>query len=161
MTSPRGQTAQSGQEYTTYQQGSSYETAPREGRHAGERSGAGAIAGSILAGSLMIIGGVVAFLNGLGMIIKGGFYTFNAGYVYHWSTKGWGWTHLVLGALVFAAGVCVMLGMVWARVVGVFLAVLAAIAAFLTIPYYPVWSIVLIGLDVFIIWALVSRRRPA
>jgi hypothetical protein len=110
---------------------------------------------------LMIVGGAIAFLNGLGMIIKGGFYTYNAGYAYHWSTKGWGWTHLILGALIFAAGVCVMLGMVWARVIGVFLAVLAAVASFLTIPFYPVWSIVLIALDVFIIWALVSRRRSA
>ena len=159
MTSARGQAAQGGQEYTTYQQGPGYEAAPREAQYAEEGSSAGAIAGSVLAGSLMIIGGAIAFLNGLGMVIKGGFYTYNAGYVYHWSTKGWGWTHLVLGALIFAAGFCVLLGMVWARIVGVFLAVLAAVAAFLTIPYYPVWSIVLIGIDVFIIWALVSRHR--
>jgi len=161
MSSARGQAAQSGQEYGTYQQGSGYETAPRETRQAGERSGAGAIAGSFLAGSLMIIGGAIAFLNGLAMVIKGGFYTYNSGYVYHWSTKGWGWTHLVLGAVIFAAGACVMLGMVWARVIGVFLAVLAAVASFLTVPFYPVWSIVMIALDVFIIWALISRRRHA
>ena len=109
----------------------------------------------------MIIGGAIAFLNGLGMVIKGGFYTFNSTYYYHWSTKGWGWTHLILGALVFAAGFCVLLGMVWARVLGVILASLAAVASFLTIPYYPIWSIVLIAIDVFIIWALISRRRTA
>jgi|SRR5580658_3826010 hypothetical protein len=161
MSSARGQAAQSGQEYSTYQQGPSYETAPRESRHAREGSGAGTMAGTVLAGVLMIIGGAIAFLNGLAMIIKGGFYTYSSGYAYHWSTKGWGWTHLILGALVFAAGFCVLLGMVWARVIGVFLASLAAIAAFLTIPYYPVWSIVLIAIDVFIIWALVNRTRHA
>lgn len=161
MSSARGQAAQSGQEYSTYQQGPSYETAPRESRHAREGSGAGTMAGTVLAGVLMIIGGAIAFLNGLAMIIKGGFYTYSSGYAYHWSTKGWGWTHLILGALVFAAGFCVLLGMVWARVIGAFLASLAAIAAFLTIPYYPVWSIVLIAIDVFIIWALVNRTRHA
>jgi hypothetical protein len=161
MSSARGQAAQSGQEYETYQEGAGYEAAPREARHAGQRSGAGAITGSIVAGCLMIVGGAVAFLNGLAMVIKGGFFTFNSGYVYHWSTKGWGWTHLALGAVIFAAGVCVMLGMVWARVVGVFLAVLAAVASFLTIPFYPVWSIIMIALDVFIIWALITRRRSA
>jgi hypothetical protein len=161
MTSARGQAAQSGQEYATYQQSSGYETAPRESRHAREGTGAGAMAGSVLAGVLMIVGGAIAFLDGLGMIIKGGFYTYSSGYAYHWSTRGWGWTHLVLGALIFAAGVCVLLGMVWARVIGVFLASLAAVAAFLTIPFYPVWAIAMIAIDVFIIWALVARRRRA
>jgi hypothetical protein len=161
MTNAGGRAAQSSQEYASYQQGPAYGTDPREARHSGEGSGAGAMAGSALAGVLMIIGGAIAFLNGLAMVIKGGFFVYSANYAYHWSTKGWGWTHLILGALVFAAGFCVLLGMVWARVIGVFLASLAAIAAFLTIPYYPVWSIVLIAIDVFIIWALVNRTRHA
>lgn len=161
MSSARGQAAQGGQEYATYQQGPGYEMAPSESRHARRGTGAGTMAGNVLAGVLMIVGGAIAFLDGLGMIIKGGFYTFNSGYAYHWSTRGWGWSHLILGGLIFAAGVCVLLGMVWARVIGVFLASLAAVAAFLTIPFYPVWSIAMIALDVFIIWALVNRRRPA
>jgi hypothetical protein len=53
----------------------------------------------------------------------------------------------------------VLLGMTWARVVGVMLATLSAVASFLTIPYYPVWSIVVIAIDLFIIWALVTRGR--
>ena len=158
MSSTRGQAAQSGQEYATYEQGAGYEAGPR---HAGRGSSPGAIAGSFLAGSLMIIGGAIEFLNGLAMGIKAGFFTYNANYVYHWNTTSWGWTQLALGAVIFAAGVCVMLGMVWARVVGVFLAVLGAVASFLTIPFYPVWSIILIALNVFIIWALITRGRPA
>src|SRR5580704_6539218 len=134
--------------------------APQEARH-GQRSSPGSIAGSVLGGTLMIIGGAIAFLNGLAMVIKGGFFTYNANYVYHWSTKGWGWTHLILGGVIFAAGFCVLLGMVWARVVGVFLATLGAVAAFLTIPFFPVWSIIEVALFVFIIWALISRRRTA
>jgi hypothetical protein len=158
MSSTRGQAAQSGQEHATYEQGAGYEAAPR---HAGRGPSTGAIAGTVLAGSLMIIGGAIEFLNGLGMVIKGGFYTFNSGYVYHWDTKSWGWTHLALGAVIFAAGVCVMLGMTWARVVGVFLAVLGAVASFLTIPFYPVWSIILVAVNIFIIWALITRGRRA
>lgn len=161
MSSSRGQAASGQEEYSSYQQGAGQEMAPREARHTAQRSSPGSIAGSALAGTLMIIGGAIAFLNGLGMVIKGGFYTFDANYVYNWTTKGWGWTHLILGALVFAAGFCVLLGMVWARVLGVVLATLAAVASFLTIPYYPIWSIVLIAIDVFIIWALITRRRTA
>ena len=82
-----------------------------------------------------------------------------SGYTYSWSLHGWGWIELILGIVVFAAGVCVFLGMPWARYVGAFLAVLSAIGNFMFIPYTPVWSIILIVLDAFIIWALLVPRR--
>jgi hypothetical protein len=63
---------------------------------------------------------------------------------------------------VAVAGLCLLLDMTWARVAGVFLASLSAIANFLYIPYFPVWSIIVIALDVFVIWALLMpRRHPA
>ncbi|MBC7271281.1 MAG: hypothetical protein H5T76_21640 [Streptomyces sp.] len=47
------------------------------------------------------------------------------------------------------------------RVVGVGIAALLIIANFLSIPYYPVWSLTLIALYGFVIWALcVVRREP-
>ena len=52
-----------------------------------------------------------------------------------------------------------LLGMAWARVVGVILAALSTIGNFLVLPYYPAWSVILIAVDVFIIWSLVSRER--
>ena len=48
----------------------------------------------------------------------------------------------------------------WARAVGIVLAVLSAIANFFFLPYYPIWSLVIIALDVFVIWALATVRRP-
>jgi hypothetical protein len=60
------------------------------------------------------------------------------------------------------AGVCLLADMTWARVTGVALASVSAIANFLYIPYFPVWSIIVIALDVFVIWALLMpRRHPA
>ena len=117
------------------------------------------MAGSIVAGVLMIISGSIGFLSGLAKVLRGGFFVYHANYVYHWTTSGWGWVELAIGAVVFFAGVCVLLGMTWARVVGVMIATLSAVASFLTIPYYPLWSIVVIALDVFIIWALAVRGR--
>ena len=52
-----------------------------------------------------------------------------------------------------------LLGMAWARVVGVILAALSTIGNFLVLPYYPAWSVILIAVDVFIMWSLVSRER--
>ena len=119
--------------------------------------------GTALAAALMILAGLVTFFEGIVGVIKGSFYTSVANYPFYFSVRGRGWTLLIIGAVIFAAGVCVLLGMLWARVVGIVLAVLSAIANFLFLPYYPIWSLIVIALDVFIIWALATagRRHPA
>ena len=38
---------------------------------------------------------------------------------------------------------------------------LSAIAAFMWLPYYPLWGIVIIALDVAVIWALTAHGRDA
>jgi hypothetical protein len=50
-------------------------------------------------------------------------------------------------------------GRTWARVVGITVAVLSAIAAFLWLPYYPFWALLIIALDVFVIWAITAHGR--
>jgi len=50
----------------------------------------------------------------------------------------------------------VLLGQTWARWAGVVLAVISGLAGFLFLPFYPFWPILVIAVDVFIIWALVT-----
>jgi hypothetical protein len=130
-----------------------------------ETRGAAAAGGLIaLAAVLMIMSGLWSFFVGITGVLSGGFYVTVRNYTFSYSIHAWGWTHLIIGAVVFAAGVCLLLGMMWARVVGVILAVISGLANFLFLPYYPLWSIVVIALDAFIIWALVTgvaRRRVA
>ena len=142
-----------------YEQPAEY--SPDQARVAGSHGGAGAFAGAVLAGVLMILTGLYGFLVGLAMVLRAPFFVYHGGYLYVWSTHGWGWVELILGAVVFAAGACVLLGMVWARAVGIILATMSAVASFLVLPYYPIWSIIGIAVDLFIIWALVaySGRR--
>ena len=61
---------------------------------------------------------------------------------------------IALGALMLATGICLFLRQTWAGISGIVLAMLSAIANFFFIPYYPIWSLVVIGLAVWIIWAL-------
>lgn len=112
-----------------------------------------------LAAVLMILSGLWSFFVGLTGILKGSFFVSVTNYTFTYNIHNWGWTHLIIGAVVFAAGVCLLLGMMWARVVGIVLAVISGIANFLFLPYYPLWSIVVIAIDVFIIWALASGAR--
>jgi hypothetical protein len=123
--------------------------------------GPGAWTGRALAGTLMIVSGLLSFLTGLAAVTKGHFFTYHANYAFHWNITGWGWTELALGTVVFAAGVCVFLGMLWARMVGVIFAVLSALGSFLFLPYYPFWSMVVIAVDVFMLWALMTSGRHA
>jgi hypothetical protein len=145
---------------------SSYETTGQgysRGTPAGYREETGgdvaAYTGSLLAATLMILTGLLAFFAGLSAIVRRSYYyaTVPSHYAYQWNIRGWGWALLILGVLIFAAGACIMLGMTWARVVGVGLAVLTAIGAFMFLPYSPVWSIVLIALSVFVIWSLLHK----
>lgn len=138
-------------------------SAPGTGRETGYQAaeyergyggGMGEAGGTILAGTLMILSGLWSFFLGLVAIVKQSFYVATPNNIYEFSVHGWGWVHLILGIVVFAAGVCVLLGQTWAKALGIVLAVFSGIASFLFLPYYPLWSIIVIAIDVFIVWAL-------
>jgi len=116
---------------------------------------------AMFAGVLMILSGLWGVLAGLAAILNDEVYVTTPEYVYGFDLTGWGWIHLILGAVVAAAGVGVVRGATWAVVVGITLASLSALVNFAFIPYYPIWSILIIALDVAIIWALATYRREA
>lgn len=74
-----------------------------------------------------------------------------ANHAYEPDVTDWGWIHLILGMVVALSGFYVLSGRLWARIIGITLA-LDAIANFFFIPYYPAWSVLIIALDVFVIW---------
>ena len=117
---------------------------------------------TVLAATLMILSGLLSFIEGLVAIFRtGAFFTTQAGYTFQFSLHSWGWVHLGVGIVLFAAGACVLLGQTWAKVLGIVLAVCSGVANFIFLPYYPLWSIVLIAVDVFIIWALATGMSLA
>jgi hypothetical protein len=130
------------------------------GRHATGHRGA-VIGFTALAGTLMLLGGLWMVAVGIVALSHGHVFYHTGTYTFRYNIRGWGWLELALGIVIFAAGMCVFLGMAWARYVGAFLAGLSAIANFVFIPYQPLWSIVMIALDAFIIWALLAPRREA
>src|SRR5688572_19390329 len=116
---------------------------------------------AMFAGVLMIIAGLWGVLAGIAAILNDDVFVTTPQYVYSFDITGWGWIHLILGVLVAVAGVGVVQGATWGVVFGIALASLSALANFAFIPYYPIWSIMIIALDVVIIWALVTYRREA
>ena len=71
----------------------------------------------------------------------------------------WGWVHFLLGLLVLFAGYAVMNGKVWGRTIGVLLAILSAVINLAFVPYYPIWSILVITVDILVIYALTVHGR--
>jgi len=60
----------------------------------------------------------------------------------------------VLGILLLVVAFGLYSRATWAGVSALFLVVLSAVDNFFFIPYYPWWSLLLIGLDIWVIWAL-------
>jgi len=113
------------------------------------------------AGVMLIIAGAFNVIQGLVALFQNEVYVAGRQYVFAFDLPAWGWTHLIVGGVVAAAGFAVISGQVWGRSVGVGIAVLSMLANFLFIPYYPVWSLLIIALDFFVIWALIAYKRDS
>ncbi|MGP3984984.1 DUF7144 family membrane protein [Streptomyces sp. KR80] len=113
----------------------------------------------VFAAVMLIIGGILNVFRGIMGIAEDDIFVTTPNYVFEYDVTGWGWIHLILGALAVLAGFSLFKATVWARIAGVGLAGLLLISSFLSLPYYPIWSVVLIALYGFIIWALCVVRR--
>ncbi|MFD4571932.1 hypothetical protein ACFWNK_02650 [Streptomyces sp. NPDC058417] len=121
-----------------------------------------AAGGVVFAGVLMLVNGVLAVFQGIAAIADDDVYGRIGDYVYKINLTGWGWIHLIVGVIAAVAGWGILTGAAWARVAGIALASLSLILQFLFLPYAPVWSIVLIAIDIFVIWALATYHpQPA
>jgi hypothetical protein len=113
-----------------------------------------AIGGMTFAGVMMIIIGSFEVIAGLVAIFDDSFYVITQNYTFDLDTTAWGWIHLLLGIVIVLSGFYLFAGRTWAAATAVVLAVISAISNFFFIPYYPFWSLLMIGLAVWVIWSL-------
>jgi hypothetical protein len=118
-----------------------------------------AIGAIMFAGIMMAVNGIFSAIAGLVALTKDEFYVVLPNYLLELDATTWGYIHLGVGIVVALAGFSVLTGKTWARVVGILVASLSAIANFAFIPYYPVWSLLIIAIDVVVIWALAAHGR--
>ena len=72
---------------------------------------------------------------------------------------GWGWWHLIIGAAIVVVGIFVLRGATWARIVGVILVSINAISQMGLLAVQPLWSLIMILLDIIVIYALIVHGR--
>ncbi len=68
--------------------------------------------------------------------------------------KTYAWTWLIVGAVLLISSLLLMTRSQFARWIGIFAAAIGGISAIAWMPYYPVWSLVYIGLAVAVFYAL-------
>ena len=113
-------------------------------------------------GLMMIVAGMVHGLVGLVALYDQGFYLVSTSQlVVDVGYTAWGWLHLAFGAVALATGVALLAARTWARWVGIGVAALSALVNMVYLPAYPLWSLVVITLDVVIIYALAVHAQEA
>ena len=118
-----------------------------------------AIGWSLFAAVMLITVGCFQVIAGIAAIAEDDIYAQTPEYILELDVTTWGWAHLLLGAILILSGLGIMTGNVLARSVGVLVAAVSMVANFAFIPWYPVWSIAVIAVDIAVIWALTAHGR--
>lgn len=114
---------------------------------------------TVFAAVILMLAGILDIFRGIMGIAEDDVFVTTRNYVFEFDLTAWGWIHLILGAVAVIVSMGLFQGAMWARVAGVAIAGLIIIANFLSLPYYPVWSVVMIAFSGFVIWALCVGRR--
>jgi hypothetical protein len=113
----------------------------------------------VFAGALLIVGGVLNVVYGAAAIGNSDFFVHDAHYIFG-SLKTWGWVALVIGILELLASLSLFRGGIFGRYFAIGVGALAAIEALFEIPAYPLWSLAVFGLSLWIIAGLTISGGP-
>jgi hypothetical protein len=124
-----------------------------------QQPSAAAVGWALFAAIMLMIAGFFQIIAGIAAIAEDDFYLTTQKWVFEFDVTTWGWIHVVLGILLLCVGAGILTGNILARTVGVVIAGISAIGNFAFMPYYPVWAILVIAIDIAIIWALTAHGR--
>jgi hypothetical protein len=103
------------------------------------------------AGVMLLIGGVLNVIYGIAAIADSSFFVQDQKYILS-NLNTWGWVTLVLGVLQLFAAFSLWSGGLYGRFVAILAASLSAVAALLSIPAYPFWSLAIFAIDIIVIY---------
>ncbi len=114
----------------------------------------------VFGGVMLIMLGTFQVIEGLVALFDDGFYLVRSnGLVVDVDYNTWGWIHLVIGVVGVLAGLGLLAGNMAARIVGVAIAFLSALVNLAFIGAYPIWSVIMITVDVIVIYAIIVHGR--
>jgi hypothetical protein len=114
----------------------------------------------VFAGMMMIMLGCFQAIEGLVALFKDSYYVVRpSGLLVHVDYTTWGWVHLAIGVIAALAGFGLLAGNMFARVIGVAIAAVSALVNMAFVSAYPIWSIIIIAVDVVVIFAICVHGR--
>jgi hypothetical protein len=114
----------------------------------------------VFAGVMMLMMGAFHAIQGLVALFQDTYYLVAAeGLIVQVDYTTWGWVHLVLGTVVVLAGVALLAGQMWARVIAIILAFGSALVNIAFLGAYPLWSLMMIAIDVLVLWAVTVHGK--
>ncbi|MQY02163.1 DUF7144 family membrane protein [Actinomadura macrotermitis] len=111
------------------------------------------------AGLVALVLGGFNVIDGLVALFQPEYYLVTEDKVLLFDFTAWGWIWLIIGILQLAVGAGIITGQTWARAVGVAMAILAALGQLVFFKAYPLWSVMVIGLCVLLMYALTHPSR--
>lgn len=127
-------------------------------QRAGAPSGL-AVGTTYAAAIILIIGGICHAMQGVVGLATNEFYVATQRWIFQFDVTAWGWIHILVGLVAVLAGFGLFSGAAWARMVAVAVAAVSILVNFAWLPYYPIWAVLIIAFDVFVIWALTAHGR--
>jgi hypothetical protein len=110
------------------------------------------------AGVILFLNGVFGFLYGLAAVLNDEVVTVGGGTgVTVWDFTAWGWVQMVIGVLMAATSIGLFMMKGWARFAALIFCMLNVLVQFGTISAFPLWSLLVIALDVVIIYQLTAN----
>ena len=103
------------------------------------------------AGVMLFIAGVLNVIYGIAAIGDSKFFVQDQKYILS-NLNTWGWVTLILGVLQLFAAFSLWSGGLYGRFVAILAASLSAMAALLSIPAYPFWSLAIFAIDIIVIY---------
>jgi hypothetical protein len=113
----------------------------------------------VFAGTIAVISGIFNIIQGLVALFDDQYFVVARGELLLLDFTAWGWIHLVVGVVMLLVGFGIIRGSPWGLVGGVVLAGVQAILQLAFLAAYPIWSILIIALDVVVIYALIVHGR--
>lgn len=109
---------------------------------------------------MMLILGFFHAIDGLTALLKDEYFLVGtSGLVVNVDYTAWGWAHLLIGVLIIAAGLSLLSGHMFGRVLGVIVASISALVNLAFLAAYPVWGVMMIAIDIIVIYAIVVHGR--
>jgi hypothetical protein len=112
---------------------------------------------AVFAGTVLAIAGAFNIIYGLAAIFRDEVITTTGQHVIVWDVTRYGWILFIFGIFQLLAGMALFAGAGWARWTAVVLAGLNAVANVPFLTVQPLWTALIIALDIIVIYQLTAR----